>query len=86
MEQIDPEADMVPKCSFGIWAVPAHARHWFRTSVPTVNPNPEVAIDDGKLSQKYSVIYNNIWSLGFESLFHPGDAVNVNLVKEFYAN
>lgn len=51
-----------------------------------MNPDPEVEIDDGKLYRKYSLIYNNIRDLGFESLFRSGDAVNVNLVKELYAN
>lgn len=51
-----------------------------------MNPEPEVAIDDGKLSRKYNEIYNNIQALGFESLFCSDDAVNVNLVKAFYAN
>lgn len=54
------------------------------TFVPAVNPDAEVAIDDGKLSQKYSLIYNNIWALGFDSLLCLSDAINMNLVKEFY--
>lgn len=51
-----------------------------------MKPDPGVAINDGKLSWKYYVIYQNIRALGFESLFHPSDVVNMNLVKEFYAN
>nr|XP_009589370.1 uncharacterized protein LOC104086745 [Nicotiana tomentosiformis] len=86
MEHIDSDADVVPACNFGIRPVPDHARHWYKTFVPAVNSDPEVAIDDRKLSRKYSGIYNNIRALGFESLFHLGDTVNVNLVKEFYAN
>lgn len=45
-----------------------------------MNLEPEVAIDDGKLSRKY------IRELGLECLFCPDDVVNVNLVKEFYSN
>lgn len=86
MDQIDPDANVVPECKFHIWVVPAHARHWYRIFVPSVNPDPEVGIDDGKLGWKYSMIYKNIRALGFESLFHPSDALNVNLVKEIYAN
>lgn len=86
MEHIDLDVDVVPECRFGIRAVPAHARHWFRMFVLAVNLETEVAIDDGNLSRKYSGIYNNIRALGFESLFHPGDALNVNLLKEFYVN
>ncbi|OIT36741.1 hypothetical protein A4A49_58491 [Nicotiana attenuata] len=85
-ERIDPDADVVPACKYGIQAVPTHARRWFQTFVPSVNPDPEVAIDNGKLARKYGDIYNNIRALGFDSIFRPGDAVNVNLVKEFYAN
>lgn len=51
-----------------------------------MNPKLEVAIDDGKLSRKYNEIYYNIRALGFASLIHPGNTVNVNLVKESYAN
>ncbi|XP_070032498.1 uncharacterized protein [Nicotiana tomentosiformis] len=54
--------------------------------VPAVNPEPKVAIDDRKLARKYNEIYNNIRALGFDCLFRPGDAVNMNLVKEFYSN
>ncbi|OIT03467.1 hypothetical protein A4A49_08849 [Nicotiana attenuata] len=85
-ERIDLDVDVVPACKHGIRAVPAHARRWFQTFVPSVNPNPEVAIDDRKLARIYGDIYNNIRALGFDSIFRPGDAVNVNLVKEFYAN
>ncbi|OIT38334.1 hypothetical protein A4A49_07973 [Nicotiana attenuata] len=80
------DADVVPGCKYDICIVPAHARMWYRTFVPAVSPDPEVGIDDGKLSRKYSGIYNNIKFLGFESLFHPDELVNVNTVKEFYAN
>lgn len=86
MENIDPDVDVVPRCKYSIRIVPTHARNLYRTFVPVLNPDPEVGMDDGKLSQKYSRIYNNIRALGFESLFHLGDAVNVNLVKEFYDN
>ncbi|OIT21836.1 hypothetical protein A4A49_52968 [Nicotiana attenuata] len=55
-------------------------------SQPMLDAEPEVAIGDGKLARKYSEIYNNIRALGFDSKFHLGDAVNVTLVKEFYAN
>ncbi|OIT28886.1 hypothetical protein A4A49_52562 [Nicotiana attenuata] len=51
----------------------------FQTFVPAVSPDPEVAINDGKLAGKYSEIYNNIRALGFDSLFCPGDAVNASL-------
>ncbi|OIT21334.1 hypothetical protein A4A49_34672 [Nicotiana attenuata] len=85
-ERIDPDADVVPGCKYGILAVPTHARNWCRTFVPAVCPDPEVGIEYGKLVRKYSVIYNNIRYLGFESLFRPGESVNVNIVKEFYAN
>ncbi|OIT06740.1 hypothetical protein A4A49_61406 [Nicotiana attenuata] len=83
--RIDPNADVVLECKYGIRVVPAHARHWFQTFVPTVNSEPKVAIDGGKLARKYSEIYN-IRALGFDSLFRSGDAVNMNLVKECYAN
>ncbi|XP_019248737.1 PREDICTED: uncharacterized protein LOC109228005 [Nicotiana attenuata] len=56
--------------------VPTHARMWYQTFVPTVSPDPEVGIDDGKLAMKYSGIYNNIRYLVFESLFHPGFGQN----------
>ncbi|OIT02946.1 hypothetical protein A4A49_22426 [Nicotiana attenuata] len=85
-ERIDPDADEVPVCKYGIRAVPAHAQRWFQKFIPAVTLEPEVAIDDGKSARKYSEIYNNIRALGFDSLFRPGDAVNVTLVKEFYAN
>ncbi|OIT39260.1 hypothetical protein A4A49_03587 [Nicotiana attenuata] len=85
-EHIDLDADEVPECKYGIRAVLAHARRWFQTFIPAVPPEPEVAIDDGKLARKYSKIYNNIRALGFDSLFRPGDEMNVTLDKEFYAN
>ncbi|OIT40580.1 hypothetical protein A4A49_00652 [Nicotiana attenuata] len=85
-ECIDADAYVVPDCKYGIRVVPGHARLWFRTFVPAVSPDLEVGIDDGKLVRKYSGIYNNIRYLGFETLFRPGESVNVNMVKEFYAN
>ncbi|XP_075107123.1 uncharacterized protein LOC142180097 [Nicotiana tabacum] len=84
-ERIDPDADVVPSYKYGIRVVPAHARMWYRTFVLAVSPDPEVSIDDGKLARKYSWIYNNIRYLGFESLFHPGEPVKMNMVNEFYA-
>lgn len=86
IEQIDPEADVIPDCRFGIRAMPVHARHWFRTFVPIVAPEPQVGIDDRKLARKYSLIYQNIQAMSFESVFRSGDTVNMNMVKEFYAN
>ncbi|XP_075109172.1 uncharacterized protein LOC142180964 [Nicotiana tabacum] len=50
-ERIDPDADVVPACKYGIRVFPAHARHWFQTFVPSVNSNLEVAIDDGRLAR-----------------------------------
>ncbi|OIT35227.1 hypothetical protein A4A49_07435 [Nicotiana attenuata] len=84
-ERIDPDADVVPSCKYSIRVVPVHARMWYRTFVQAVSPEPEVSSDDGKLARKYSGIYINIRYLGFESLFHPGKSMNVNMVKEFYA-
>ncbi|OIT02331.1 hypothetical protein A4A49_21590 [Nicotiana attenuata] len=86
IEHINPDVDVIPGCKYGIRVVPAHARNWYKAFVPGVSPDPEVGLDDGKLARKYSGIYNNIRYLGFESLFRPGESVNVNLVKEFYAN
>ncbi|OIT00409.1 hypothetical protein A4A49_01320 [Nicotiana attenuata] len=85
-ERIDPDANVVPDCKYGIWVVPAHSSMWYRTFVPVVSLDPEFGIDDGKLARKYSGIYNNIRYLGFESLFRLGESVNVNIAKELYAN
>lgn len=60
MKQIDLEVDVVPENRFGIRVVPTHTRHWFRNFVPTVKLNLDVAIDEGKLSPTYSMIYNNV--------------------------
>lgn len=38
------------------------------------------------LALKYLVLYLNIRAMGLECLFRPGDDVNVNMVREFYAN
>lgn len=85
-EHINPDADVVPGCKYVIRAVPAHARIWYQTFVPAVSHDLKVCIHDGKLARKYSRIYNKIKYLGFESLFCLGESVNVNMVKEFYAN
>ncbi|XP_070008507.1 uncharacterized protein [Nicotiana sylvestris] len=85
-EHFDPDADEVPECKYGIRAIPAHTIQWFQSFVPDVPPTPEVTIDEAKLARKYNAIYNNIRALDFEGLFRQGDSVNINLVKEFYAN
>jgi len=86
MVHIDPNADVVPGCKYDIRAVPAHTRNGCKTFVLVVSPDPEVCIDNGKLARKYSEIYNNIRYLCFESLFHPGESMNVNMVNELCAN
>nr|XP_016437197.1 PREDICTED: uncharacterized protein LOC107763244 [Nicotiana tabacum] len=85
-ECINLDADVVPGCKYDICVVLAHARMWYQTFVLAVSPDQEVGIDDGNLSRKYSGIYSNIRFLGIESLFHPSELLNVNMVKEFYAN
>lgn len=54
--------------------------------MPIVAPEPQVGLDDRKLAHKYSLTYQNIRALSFESVFRSGDTVNMNMVKKFWAN